>query len=298
MINDRVDVALAMNADGVHLGQSDMSVETARKLLPRGSIIGVSCNTVEHVKQAIHDKVDYIGIGSVWSTQTKKLTSPVIGVRGIGALLEVLDGTNIKAVAIGESRNEFDLAGCSLVALLIGGIKTTNLLRTLHGAMSSTSHALDGIAVVSEIVASPQPNLAAEKLQSITSQFRKSISRRSPGLGSRNLTPENILGDVTKLLGKIRSSNPLIHQVCRITIIWPYSYFHPANLNKITNVVVATQSANVTLAVGASPIMATEPREMEDLTRISGALLINIGSVKTKNLDGMVLAGMVMHSTK
>ena len=296
MINDRVDVALAMNADGVHLGQSDMSVETARKLLPRGSIIGVSCNTVEHVKQAIHDKADYIGIGPVWSTQTKKLTSPVIGVRGIGALLEVLDGTNIKAVAIGESRNEFDLAGCSLVALLIGGIKTTNLLRTLHGAMSSISHALDGIAVVSEIVASPQPNLAAEKLHSITSQFRQSISRRFPGLGNRNLTPENILGDVTKLLGKIRSSNPLIHQVCRITIIW--TYFHPASLNKITNVVVATQSANVTLAVGASPIMAMEPREMEDLTRISGALLINIGSVRTENLDGMVLAGMIMHSTK
>ena len=97
-----------MNADGVHLGQSDMSVEMARKLLPRGSIIGVSCNTVEHVKQAVHDKVDYIGIGAIWSTQTKKLTSPVVGVRGTGSMLEALDGTDIKAVAIGESRNEYD----------------------------------------------------------------------------------------------------------------------------------------------------------------------------------------------
>lgn len=55
--------------------------------------------------------------------------------------------------------------------------------------------------------------------------------------------------------------------------------------------VVATQSANVTLAVGGSPIMATEPNEMEDLTRICGALLINIGSVKTEDLNGMILAG-------
>ena len=54
---------------------------------------------------------------------------------------------------------------------------------------------------------------------------------------------------------------------------------------------VATQSANVTLAVGGSPIMATEPNEMEDLTRICGALLINIGSVKTEDLNGMILAG-------
>lgn len=103
-----MDVALAVNADGVHLGPSDMSVEMARKLLPPGYIIGVSCNTVEDVKQAVHDRVDYIGIGAVWSTQTKNLTSPIVGVRGIGSMLEVLDGTDIKAVAIGKSRNECD----------------------------------------------------------------------------------------------------------------------------------------------------------------------------------------------
>jgi hypothetical protein len=78
-----------------------MSVEQARKLLPAGSIIGLSCNTVAHVKEAVRARVDYIGIGAVWGTQTKKLTEPIIGVRGVGAMLEELAGTDIKAVAIG-----------------------------------------------------------------------------------------------------------------------------------------------------------------------------------------------------
>jgi thiamine-phosphate diphosphorylase/hydroxyethylthiazole kinase len=80
-----------------------MTVEQARKLLPPGAVIGVSCNTVDHVKEAVRNGVDYIGIGAVWGTQTKKLTSPIIGVRGVGRMLEELDGTSIKAVAIGAS---------------------------------------------------------------------------------------------------------------------------------------------------------------------------------------------------
>lgn len=101
LINDRIDIALAVGADGVHLGQTDMPVSIARKLLPDGSIIGLSCNTSEHVRQAVASGVDYIGIGPVWNTQTKDLTSPVIGVRGIGEMLECLAGSNVKAVAIG-----------------------------------------------------------------------------------------------------------------------------------------------------------------------------------------------------
>ncbi|KAF8160610.1 thiamine biosynthetic bifunctional enzyme Thi4 [Crassisporium funariophilum] len=261
IINDRVDVALAMGADGVHLGQSDMTVEQARKLLPPDLVIGVSCNTVEHVKVAIRDKVDYVGIGAVWGTQTKKLTSPVIGVRGVGAMLEALDGTNIKSVGI-------------------GGIKSSNLLRTLHGAVSTTNHALDGVAVVSDIMGTPEPQLASQNLRITLSQFRQSFSRYSAQrTKSKELfLRENILAAVSELMENIRELNPLVHQ--------------------ITNVVVATQAANTTLAVGASPIMATEPREMEDLARITGALLINIGTMRAENLDGMVKAGMFANGFK
>lgn len=81
-----------------------MPVHVAKSLLPAGTVIGVSCSDTDHVKKAIEDGVDYIGIGAVWGTTTKKLTSPVIGVRGVGSLLQVLDGTSIKAVAIGMQK--------------------------------------------------------------------------------------------------------------------------------------------------------------------------------------------------
>lgn len=101
LINDRIDIALAIGADGVHLGQTDMPVSDAKKLLPRGSIIGVSCNNAKEAKKAIEDGADYIGIGPVWNTQTKSDLNPIVGVRGVGEILDCLQGTDVKAVAIG-----------------------------------------------------------------------------------------------------------------------------------------------------------------------------------------------------
>ena len=101
LIDDRVDIALAMGADGVHLGQSDMPVPVARKLLPPGSVIGKTCNTVEHVRKAVEEGADYVGLGPVWGTGTKKdVKFPPAGPKGMSDLLEPLEGTNVKAVAI------------------------------------------------------------------------------------------------------------------------------------------------------------------------------------------------------
>ncbi|KAF5326278.1 hypothetical protein D9611_000486 [Ephemerocybe angulata] len=247
IINDRVDVALAVGASGVHVGQDDMDVELVRKLLPAGSIVGLSCNTPEQVKEAVKLGVDYVGIGAVWGTKTKNVTSPIIGTRGVGERLKELDGTTIKAVAI-------------------GGIKTSNLWRTLYGGVSVTGHVLDGVAVVSEIVASQDPRGVATALGKIVKAFK------SQQLLSNSLLQKNdIVDKASELIGKTRDISPLVHQ--------------------ITNNVVATQSANVTLAVGASPIMATEPEEMEDLSKICGALLVNIGTMRADGLEGMRLAG-------
>lgn len=102
LINDRIDIALATRADGVHLGQTDMPVSIARSMLPKGSIIGVSCNNIDQAETALKDGADYIGIGAVWGTVTKTLTSPIIGVRGVGEILHKLDGSKVKAVAIGR----------------------------------------------------------------------------------------------------------------------------------------------------------------------------------------------------
>ncbi|KAG6918053.1 hypothetical protein DXG01_016709 [Tephrocybe rancida] len=257
VINDRIDIAIAVKARGVHLGQSDMSVAQARKLLPEGTVIGVSCNNADHVRAAIKDSADSIGIGAVYGTQTKQLTFPLVGVRGVGALLEILDGTNIKAVAI-------------------GGIKSKNLLRTLHGSVSSTNHALDGVAIVSDIVASANPRQAAETLSRIFKSFNAdlpaAISPAGPSAG------DSIVEKVTQLLSTVREVNPLVHQ--------------------ITNNVVATQSANITLALGGSPIMASEPQEMEDLSHISSALLINIGTMRSDGKESMSRAGFSANEHK
>ena len=222
MINDRVDVALEVGAHGVHLGQDDMSVEQARKLLPPGSIIGLSCNTVEHVQQAVKDDVDYIGIGAVWDTQTKRLTRSIVGVRGVGEMLEVLDGTKIKAVAIGKWPfcDSCIMISCTEAPwLTTGGIKSANLLRTLHGSVSSTNHALDGVAIVSDIVAAPDPEAASKRIQTIFSNFHANFLHNPAGLaiGSQQVagmpSADSVLSNVANFMREIRERNPLIHQV-------------------------------------------------------------------------------------
>ena len=103
-----------MGADGVHIGQTDMPVDLARRLLPTNAIIGMTCNTVEHVKKAVQDGVDYVGLGPVWATQTKKVSSPIVGVSGMGPLLDALEGSNVKAVSIGA----FDMSYASRTSLV------------------------------------------------------------------------------------------------------------------------------------------------------------------------------------
>ena len=86
----------------MHIGQTDMPIAIARKILPENAIIGMTCNTPEHVRQAVMDGADYVGIGPAWTTQTKKNLSAIVGVRGLGDMLKELDGTQVKTVAIGE----------------------------------------------------------------------------------------------------------------------------------------------------------------------------------------------------
>ena len=101
IINDRVDIALAVQADGVHLGTDDLPISVARTLLPKGTIIGVSVNSPEEARKAVEDGADYVGVSAIWETKSKNLVKPVIGVRGVGPILDALGDTKIKAVAIG-----------------------------------------------------------------------------------------------------------------------------------------------------------------------------------------------------
>ena len=135
LINDRVDVALASGADGVHIGQSDMPYRMARTLLGRDSIIGLSVENMEQVMAAESLDVDYLGVSPVFATPTKTDTAEPFG----------LDGLRKAAAA-----SSHPLVG-------IGGMNA----RTAAGVMDAGA---DGIAVVSAIVGAESPERASEEL--------------------------------------------------------------------------------------------------------------------------------------
>lgn len=98
LVNDRVDIALAVNADGVHIGKEDMPYSLARKLLGRRKIIGVTAHNVSEAKEAQKLGADYIGVSPVFKTTTKTDAGPAAGV---GLIRKVKKYVSIPAVAIG-----------------------------------------------------------------------------------------------------------------------------------------------------------------------------------------------------
>ena len=97
IINDRVDLAIMTGAAGVHLGQEDIPIALARKMLGKKKIIGVSCQTLEHARSAQKDGADYIGFGSIFKTQTKPGRSPM----DLKVLKSVIRDISIPMFAIG-----------------------------------------------------------------------------------------------------------------------------------------------------------------------------------------------------
>jgi thiamine-phosphate pyrophosphorylase len=99
IVNDRVDIALASGADGVHLGQNDLGPEHARKLLGDNAIIGFSTHSIEQALDAVKLPVDYIAIGPIYATSSKTDADPVIGLDGLKAVRNAIG--NFPLVAIG-----------------------------------------------------------------------------------------------------------------------------------------------------------------------------------------------------
>ena len=96
IINDRIDIAMLCDADGVHLGQSDIPAKEARKLMP-GKIIGVSCRTVEEAEKSKEDGADYLGVGDIFGTQTKLDAKRV----SLDTLKDIKEKVNLPITAIG-----------------------------------------------------------------------------------------------------------------------------------------------------------------------------------------------------
>ncbi len=138
VINDRIDVALACEADGVHLGQSDMRVDLVRKILPPQMFIGLSVESDHDITQAIGMPVDYLGISPVFATFTKTDTQTPWGLAGL--------------------KRARAMTALPLVA--IGGLNITNAAQVRQcGA--------DGLAIVSAICAADDPAWAAAELLSL-----------------------------------------------------------------------------------------------------------------------------------
>jgi thiamine-phosphate pyrophosphorylase len=105
IINDRADIALALGADGVHLGQEDMPPEAARALLGGGAVIGFSTHGVGQAAAAARLPVDYIAVGPVFATGSKENPDPVLGLDGLRRVREAV-GVSAKLVAIGGITRE------------------------------------------------------------------------------------------------------------------------------------------------------------------------------------------------
>lgn len=142
IINDRVDIALAVGADGIHIGQDDLPLPVVKKMVPEDMIVGVSVSTLEDALEAERNGADYIGVGSVFPTKTKQ------------------DATLMALEDLGEI-----CRGVSIPAVAIGGITADNI-----SALSDSG--LSGTAVVSAIMNADNPKTASESLLKIIKDFK------------------------------------------------------------------------------------------------------------------------------
>ena len=134
IINDRIDIALAIDADGVHVGQSDMPAKTARSMIGEDKILGVSVANIKEAKKAQRDSADYIGVGAVYPTNTKDDATSVPKKE----LKEIVESVDIPVVAIGgiTQENAHELNACGI----------------------------DGLSVVSAIMEAKNPKIASKNL--------------------------------------------------------------------------------------------------------------------------------------
>lgn len=137
IVNDRVDIALASKADGVHLGQNDLPVKAVRRIVPDDFIIGISISSVDEALKGARDGANYVAVSPVFSTGSKQDAGLGLGVSCITAVRKAVPA-NIPVVGI-------------------GGLNSENILEVI-------SAGLDGVCVISAVVSAPDITKAARDL--------------------------------------------------------------------------------------------------------------------------------------
>ncbi|RAL63691.1 hypothetical protein DID88_003734 [Monilinia fructigena] len=202
LINDRIDVALAVACEGVHVGQDDMDLTTARVLLGKDAIIGVTVSNIQEALTASESGADYLGIGTMFATPTKTNTKDIIGTAGTKEILDFLHKSGSQSAALGKQ--------------------------------------LDGVAIVSAIIAAQDAEKAASELSQLIWTPPPFASAHLPNDETKK-DPRELLLQVPGVIAEVAKKTPLSHNM--------------------TNLVVQNLAANVALAIGASPIMANYGEE-------------------------------------
>lgn len=147
IVNDRLDVALACGADGVHFGQGDVRVDVARQIVPPGFVIGISVGCVEEAVQAEHDGADYLALSPTFATASKNDAGPG---HGLAVLREICSHVTIPVVAI-------------------GGITSANVGEVIAAGAT-------GVAVISAVVGSPDITASAREMKGLITRAKRQVA--------------------------------------------------------------------------------------------------------------------------
>ncbi|KAI9782307.1 MAG: hypothetical protein M1816_001920 [Peltula sp. TS41687] len=241
LISDRVDIALAVGAEGVHLGSHGSGLTTsARKLLGDKAIIGVTVSSADEAQKAARGGATYLAIGPLLLSTNENHPQTVLGTTGTKNILTSLSAMDEKVAAV-----------------IFGGIDDVNVQRVVYQSKAPFK-GLDGVVLSSVILEADDPKKTAAAM--------KALIQQPPQFA----VPNGIGVKKAKDIGKLLQSVPGV--IKKLVKEAPCCH-------NMTNLVVQNFAANVNLAIGASPIMTSYGGEVEDLLFLGASLLINIGLV-------------------
>ncbi|TPX65814.1 hypothetical protein SpCBS45565_g04855 [Spizellomyces sp. 'palustris'] len=267
LINDRIDVALAVDADGVHIGQDDMPLPIVRQLIGPSKIVGVTVETAEQAVRAVADGADYVGTAAIFPTGTKKHPASFkpLGIAGVQDLMRAVRKYHIPMTTIGG----------------VGINNVEDILKNtvLPAGPEGPEYRLAGVAVVSAIIGQIDARAASAQLAAKIRSCGLTRSITVPRYISfthRSSEAQVLVESVVSAFNRLRERKPLIHNI--------------TNYGKDLLGAWSLEGLEKT-HMGGLPVMAHSVEEVADITAVSQALVINIGTLSSQWVEGMQIAG-------